>query len=238
MLATDVGHHIPGETDGLSGANALIYAACKSLKTSPCRSFDTGALLAGDFLAHRSIVVLSRGVVGRQHLLNDGRRSISTIFIAGDVFDFRHTISGAGALICLSPVKVNLLKAEEFDNLLQKDGEFRALLKANHLRHDAFTSRHCADVARKSSLEKLASFIFECQDRLKVDADGTIDLLLKRIDIVDYMGLRPETLSRAFARLRELQLITCDDNDRVHILNEQTLRHIANGENISTLCDA
>ncbi len=44
------------------------------------------------------------------------------------------------------------------------------------------------------------------------------------------MGLRAETLSRAFSKLKKLRLINAYESDVIQILNEPDMRQLANGK--------
>ena len=208
------------------------------LETVPCRSESANSVLDLKTFADHPVIIISHGTVGLQHVLKDGRRSISTIFLPGELLDFRHMKMNDGTLICLSAVEMCLFEADVFDRLQQDSPMVRAALVAAHFRHCGFTASHCVDLSRKSAVEKLASFIFECRSRQLAVRDNRVSLLLKRIDIADYMGLRPETLSRAFAKLKQNKLIAFDDIDHIRILNEPVLRQIANGAAMETGCAA
>lgn len=229
MLGFENNDHYLDARDNWSPGSALAKHFRLPLESEPFRSFEINTFLIGEVIAKRPIVVIAHGAVGLQHLLKDGRRTISTIFISGEVLDVRHSSSNDGKLICLTPVDVHLMKSEVFDGLQRESPQFRSALLASHFRQCGLTARHCVDLARKSAVEKLASFIFECRKRQMAEKDTSICLILKRIDIADYMGLRPETLSRAFATLKKHKLIDCDGSDQIEILDEKSLRQIASG---------
>lgn len=195
----------------------------------PSRSFDVGTVLVPEQIPHASVFVVCSGAVGLQHILGDGRRTLSTLYLDGDVVDFGEIDDTAGTLICLLSVSGYFVADEELDHGKRTDSGFRAALDANHLRQNRFLARHCLDLARKTAVEKLASYIFECRKRQRLASGHDIHLILMRIDIADYMGLRAETLSRAFAQLTQSALIDVREANFVRILNEATLRQIANG---------
>lgn len=202
------------------------------------RSFATDSLLNAGSFEMDPVAIILRGAIGLQHVLSDGRRSISTIFLPGEILDFRHIRINDGVVISLTLVELCLFGAVDFDRLLLKNPRVRAAVTASHFRNFGFVASHCVDLARKSAIEKLASFIFECRNRQAERRDEVIHLLLKRIDIADYMGLRPETLSRAFAKLKQRKLISSDGVDQIQILNEPALRQIANGAAMDFGCVA
>ena len=173
--------------------------------------------------------VIRKGTVGLQHRLNDGRRSISSLFLDGALLDFRLPESVPGSFVCFSPVKLTLISTHEFEQACRKNPKTLELLATSHRNAWREVIRHSVDLSRKSAIEKLASFIFECQQRCAGKNGKSIHLILKRIDIADYLGLRPETLCRAFARLRQGNLIDFDGNDHIKIRNEAALRRISAG---------
>jgi len=59
----------------------------------------------------------------------------------------------------------------------------------------------------KSEHERLVDFLCEIQRRNQSQSE--IDLPMPRIDMADYLGLTSETVSRAFTRLKKLQLFSC-----------------------------
>lgn len=193
------------------------------------RSFDVDTVLVPEQIPHASVFVVCGGAVGLQHILGDGRRTLSKLYLDGDVIDFGEIGDTAGTLVCLLPVSGFFIADEELDHRKRTDPGFRAALEANYARQNRFLDRHCVDLARKSAVEKLASYIFECRSRQCLAGGRDIHLILMRIDIADYMGLRAETLSRAFAQLTQLTLIDVRDANYVQIMNEPTLRQIANG---------
>ncbi len=175
------------------------------------------------------IIIISSGAAGLQHFLKDGRRTISTIFLADEVLDYSQIRGSGGSLCCLLPGQARMFNAVDLEKLRQENPQAWSALMVGKFRCCSQTTNHSVDLARKSAVEKLASFIFECRNRQAAERGKLINLILNRIDIADYMGLRPETLSRAFTKLKQLKMIACECGDFIHILNEPALRQIANG---------
>ena len=180
--------------------------------------------------------IVCDGIVGLQHVLVDGRRSISHLFLPGDIIDFRYSGQTPGNVVCLFGAELALVD-ENCLTMLEDDAhQVREMLGSSLIKHWGFATKHCTDLARKSAIEKLASYIFECQKRCPAEFNGqdrgSVHLALRRVDISDYLGLRPETLCRAFAKLKQKNLIEFNDIGHVHILNEDALRKIANGSSL------
>jgi len=78
-------------------------------------------------------------------------------------------------------------------------------------------------LGRKSSLERVATFLLEMDERL---AHPSMMLLpMNRRDIADYLGLTLETVSRALSILRDEALLRFDGNTqrRLELLDRRAL---------------
>jgi CRP/FNR family nitrogen fixation transcriptional regulator len=60
-------------------------------------------------------------------------------------------------------------------------------------------------LGRKTSVEKVATFLLEMDER--IGSPSMMSLPMPRRDIADYLGLTVETVSRALAKLRNRNLI-------------------------------
>jgi len=196
--------------------------------------FEQDTVLDCEAFRKLPVLVISKGAIGLQHMLGDGRQTISVIYFDGDVIDFRYFGKASGKLVCILPVTANLYKGDEFDQMQQSSTRFQIEQTSNMARQHLYAAQHSVDLARKSAIEKLASFIFECRKRQQLGRSLKVCLRLRRIDIADYMGLRVETLSRAFSTLKKMNLILANESDEIEILNEPALRQLANGKTASS----
>jgi len=79
-------------------------------------------------------------------------------------------------------------------------------------------------LGRKTSLERVATFLTEMDKRLT--AAGVMALPMSRRDVADYLGLTLETVSRALSRLHELGILGfIGTNQRQSVLLDR--RHLA-----------
>jgi CRP/FNR family transcriptional regulator len=207
---------------------AALKQPASGSKSSYC-TFQQDDPLDKTILNGSSVFIISTGAIGLRHMLGDGRQTISILFLEGEVLDLRNMEKSGGSLTCLLPVTGYLFDGNTFDRMQTEDEEFRSEQNANHVRQLNFAAKHCVDLARKSAIEKLASYIFECRKRQQIGRTDMVSLKLRRSDIADYLGLRVETLSRGFTKLKQLKLIADEDVENVHILNEPVLRQLANG---------
>ena len=179
------------------------------------------------------IVAVSSGVLSLQHLLHDGRKSIAALFMRGDIIDLRKISSrNRGSLIALAKSEICRLPPEVFTQIIVSNPEANKIVW-NNLREQTFRAiDHSVDLAKKQALEKLASFIFECCHR-DIDQSANrskVNIPIRRIDLAEYIGMQPETVSRCFRDLEDKSIIKFNKLSSLTIENVPALRRIANGD--------
>ncbi len=150
------------------------------------------------------------GAIGIQHILDDGRRTISAFFTVGDILDLRRSPGRRQVSIrALTKARICKLDPVAFDEIQLQNPSARSLVTFN-LREQAHRSvDHAADLAKKQAIEKIASFIFECRNRNAAAANDGIDVVLpmQQCDLAEYVGLQPETVSRCFRELDDTNIV-------------------------------
>ncbi len=177
-------------------------------------------------------MVITMGVLSMQHLLEDGRKTIAALFMPGDIVDMRGMGNRQrGHLIALGKTGICRLAPVEFEAAVDENLGAQKVAW-NSLRDQAYRAMdHAADLAKKQALEKLASFFLECRRR-QVDRynKDRVQIPVRRIDLADYLGMQPETVSRTFKDLQARGVIASEGISNLRILDFPTLRRIANGD--------
>jgi CRP/FNR family transcriptional regulator len=77
-----------------------------------------------------------------------------------------------------------------------------------------------------TSTERVAHFLVEIDALYRERGVGgkVLSLLLSRAEIADYLGLRIETVSRAFGKLKKKGIIALVESDEVVIFDHSALR--------------
>lgn len=178
------------------------------------------------------VLAISSGVISLQHLLEDGRKTIAALFMQGDIIDLRGINSrNRGHLIALTKVKLCRLSPVVFETIIETNPEAQRIVW-NNMRKQTFRAiDHSADLAKKHALEKLVSFIFECKHRQTVaTSENTVVIPVRRVDLAEYLGMQPETVSRCFKDLEERGIIEFNSISNIKLLEIPALRRIANGD--------
>jgi len=198
---------------------------------SQFETIKRGAQIWDHVLDHWPILAIESGVMSLQQILSDGRKTIAAFFMRGDIIDLRNSANRKiGNLIALSEVKVCRLSPDSFEEIVRVNEVARVLVWDN-LRDQAYRAiTHSSDLAKKTSREKLAAFIFECANRNpESHRPDMVEIPMRRRDLAEYLGMQPETVSRTFKDLENKLIIRVSDLSMVRILDVPALRTIANG---------
>ena len=163
--------------------------------------------------------------------MEDGRRQVIAFGYPGDTVGFPS--DGLYHTDCDALVPSTLV-VHRRDHLESPKGDpalHQRLLQAA-LREISGMQDHFMMLGRKSSVEKLASFLFVLTDRVgePLGDYDQVTLPMTRADIADFLGLTTETVSRTFTQLRKAQIIAIDHVNTVIILKPIALRAIADGD--------
>ncbi|MGJ8623089.1 MAG: helix-turn-helix domain-containing protein [Yoonia sp.] len=171
------------------------------------------------------------GVLRLTRIMEDGRRQVIAFGYPGDTVGFPS--NGLYHTDCDALVPTTLV-AHRRDHLESEDGDpalHQRLLQAA-LREISAMQDHFMMLGRKSSIEKLASFLRVLAARVGAPQEECVQVTLPmtRSDIADFLGLTTETVSRTFTQLRKSGIIAIDHVNTVVILRPTALRAIAEGE--------
>jgi len=180
-----------GELCGLSRAKVILSQF----------KYSRGTEVFGEAEPAEYVYQVVEGAVRSYKLLSDGRRQIGAFHLVGDIFGLengpihRFTAEAIVDTTLRLAKRASLEQVAETDALIARD---LLTMTANNLQH---AENHMLLLGRKTSLERVAAFLLEMDDRLT--AAGVMALPMNRRDIADYLGLTLETVSRALSWLHE-----------------------------------
>ncbi len=190
-------------------------------------------LLRGDRVDGTAGIV-SSGVLTVERRLYDGRRVLCTLFHGGDLVDLtRSERRHQDHLTALTPSLFLRLKDDLVETIIAGRNELAEAVLARLRNHFERMRDHVTDLVNKTPIERLAALMFEFQRWPENDASRKgpkiIRLPIQRSDIADYIGVKPETLSRATTKLAREGLIKVIGQDEIQILDVPAMRRIAEG---------
>ncbi|EAQ02066.1 FixK2 transcription regulator [Pseudooceanicola batsensis HTCC2597] len=194
------------------------------------RTVSAGAHLFREGDIATNIYEITAGVFRLTRVLDDGRRQVIAFGLPGDIIGFPNGTAHhsdceaiqAGAVITHRRHALNTLEGDH-------DTHQRLLHAA--LREISAMQDHLMMLARKSALEKVASFLVTLSERIGKSREGLTRcaLPMSRADIADFLGLTIETVSRTLTRLRKAGVIAFDRAQTVLIKDMDALVSAAQG---------
>src|SRR3974390_2914065 len=167
--------------------------------------YNRGGEIFGEAEPAEYVYQVVEGAVRSYKLLSDGRRQIGAFHLIGDIFGLENGSEHRFTAEAIVDTTVRLVRRQSLEMVAKNDVMVaRNLLSmtTNNLQH---AEDHMLLLGRKTSLERVAAFLLEMDNRL--NAAGVMGLPMSRRDIADYLGLTLETVSRALSCLHEKGII-------------------------------
>lgn len=174
------------------------------------------------------------GVLAIERALSDGRRVLADLFHEGDLIDLSQSKRvREGQLVALKPSEFLVLDGVRSEISTVGNASIAQVIMLQLRHHLARSRDHAADLVSKTPLEKAASVLFEFQRWPDTNDDdrqrNMVKIPIQRVDIADYIGVKPETLSRIVRQLEGEFLVKVVEQDRILLADIPSLRRIANG---------
>jgi CRP-like cAMP-binding protein len=176
---------------------------------------------------HR-IYKIESGLVRLYRVLSDGRRQIISLRFAGDILGFESAAERHCSAEAVTHVKLRSLDQNSAYRRLRDEPALAHQL-VGLLSQELENARgQIAVLNRRLAIEKLAAFILELHRR-QGESD-TVEILLSRTDIADFLGLTIETVSRNLTKLRVKRIIQLPEVHSLVIIDPDRLEALAAGE--------
>jgi len=181
---------------------------------------------------------VDRGCVRLQVNGSDGDRQIIAFLFPGDVFGFsldRRTTS-AEAVTDLELTRYSLQSVLDLSTR-SREVTVGLLNSANALYGDL--ARHVDQITHLSAMERVLWFLnWLMRHQHTPKAANTVALPMSRRDIGDYLGLAPETLSRALKQLRAKGYVTLHGRRGFTLKPPALAFHVSDFSEFSTVVSA
>lgn len=208
-----------------SPANAEICVSHHaSVMASQRKSLAVGAHLFREGDMADNIYEITAGVFRLTRVLDNGRRQVIAFGLPGDIIGFPNGTFHHSDCEAIQSAKVIAHRRHTLDTLGGDQRTHQRLLHAA-LREISAMQDHFMMLARKSAIEKVASFLITLAERIgtPIGSYMTCALPMSRADIADFLGLTIETVSRTLTRLRKENIIALDTSQTVLIKDMDAL---------------
>ncbi|HZY53358.1 MAG TPA: Crp/Fnr family transcriptional regulator [Reyranella sp.] len=177
-----------------------------------------------------AVFKVTSGIVAESRTLADGRRQIIAFFLPGDICgyletDGRHAFDGEA----ITTAETCSFNRERFGGFVNRNNDVAEEMRRNLADRLKMAGAHLSVVGQLTSTERVANFVAMMTAAYAARNVQTrpLPLPMKRSDIADYLGLRLETVSRAFSKLRQHNIIDLNE-DEVLILDQAKLNQLSN----------
>jgi CRP-like cAMP-binding protein len=216
----NVDHDVPCGRRMAAEAPWAALAACGSLMTVRAG----GSIAREGDLATRGYRVVS-GTVRVAKQLADGRRQILDFIGPEDGLILADGTQHEASLEAIDDVRLVSYPRSAIEGAIDSDPGIARWLLGMMRRASRRASRRIDLLGRRSADERVAGFL---KQRAEIsDADLTVVLPMSRTDIADHLGIRLETVSRAFAKLKASRCIRERDRHRIELLDRDRLEACA-----------
>ncbi len=178
------------------------------------------------------IIGIADGIIGVRRIQADGRGTIAAFFLSGDIVDLRGAPKAMYTGLCaLSDTDVCHLSPGVFDEILGANPDARKIAWGSLQLQTFRLVEHSAELAKRQAVEKIAWFISEFRALHRIDGGNansvSFRMPFRQIDLADYLGMQPETVSRALRILRARGIIRPGPRSVIEILDPEALDQIA-----------
>jgi CRP-like cAMP-binding protein len=190
--------------------------------------FAAGEEVVGGGDAAKSFYLIVSGVFRGVGYTADGRRSIFAFYWPGDICGLEPDPVHKLTLEAVTEGTVTVLSRSVCKARMLADATFAAEMFDKTVRSLSGSAEHLMKVGHGSAEECIAYFLGLLIARAKGDVNGglTLDLAMSRQDIVDFLGLTIETVSRVFTAFRKRGLIHLMSPRRLEIRNGERLKRL------------
>jgi CRP/FNR family transcriptional regulator len=176
-----------------------------------------------------SVFKVTSGIAVESRALSDGRRQIISFLLPGDICGYlesegRYAFDGQA----ITDVETCSFNRDRFSAFVGRNRDVADDMHRSLADRLKLVGAHLAVVGQLTSTERVANFLatMNVAYAARHMATQPLPIPMKRSDIADYLGLRLETVSRAFSKLRKRDIIEVKDGDVV-ILDQSRLHALS-----------
>ena len=176
-----------------------------------------------------SVFFIESGFLALSRNTSNGKRQIINFIFPGEYCGITHRKKYSFDIECLSFCSLTSINKEDFDlTLSENKTTMKEIYDQMVLWQDGLDELVFL-LGTKSSFARTASFLIYLHIRqLRYLTEPLYkEIPLSRTDIGDFLGMRVETVSRTLTKLKEMNVIEYEENNRIKILNFKKLSEIA-----------
>jgi CRP-like cAMP-binding protein len=188
------------------------------------RAYEKGVLLFQQGEPANSFFVVLDGWVKLFRMTPDGNEAVVGVFRRGETFAEAAIFLGGRYPVnaeVVTPARLISVDGEVLRNKIREQPELALSMLASASYHLKFLVEHIEQIKLLSAPQRIADFLIQlCPVR---EGSCTVDLPYEKTLIASRLGMKPESLSRALAKLRPLGVRV--ERERVFVVDVALLEH-------------
>jgi len=191
------------------GTRASQGALRKFQRLGVQRSFAPRQSIFSERESAATVFGLSEGLVCLHKSLRDGRRQVMKFVLPGEFLGMPFVEIHKVSAQAVTAVSVCGFPRDELKQLMEASPRMAQLVINFSIREVDLTQEQLLLLANVSAEQRLMAFLVGWRARLAHlgPVAKTVPLPMRRRDIADFLGMKPETISRTFASLEQKKLI-------------------------------
>ena len=193
--------------------------------------YAAGQLLVAFEEKVEDLFIIDSGWALRTRYLEDGRRQVINVMLAGDYFDLM-TLVGAKSdhsVTAATDVTLHVIRGEDFIRTIHNSPRLASAFWWVTVREEAALRQQIVRIGRMNAQERIANFILELGQRQDISRDTRDDFVtlpLPQSILADALGLSIVHVSRSLSAMKSRGLIRTSRRG-VEILEREKLIELA-----------
>ncbi|EEB78507.1 transcriptional regulator, Crp/Fnr family protein [marine gamma proteobacterium HTCC2148] len=191
------------------------------------RNLDSGDYLFHQHTPARSVYVLEEGIMMMERSSSTGRRQVMAFMQPGNFIGIPHNQHYDYTVSALQTSRVQEMALKPFVELQDDISQLKENVRGIGGNILAHTLDQVFALGQKKAHERVCFLLKQLSDRALVPGSRSIELVMTRQDIADYLGLTIETVSRAFGKLKREKVIDIFSAHTVEIIDMEAVEEMA-----------
>ena len=203
-------------------------------RSRQCVVLRKGQAIVSDAALARAYYNVVFGMVKLSRSTSDGRTQIVGFRGPAEFFSIPEATSDTLQIAALVDVKLCRFSRSQLRHLMQKYPSLQSrLLDDSFGRIEALES-HALVLGQRTAREKIASFLLQRRDGKNIGSPDRqrVAIPMTRVEIAEFLGLAPETVSRTLASFKREGLVSFGQAKSVWLLDMRSLEHVATGAGV------
>lgn len=209
------------------------------------RYFAAGSIIVQEGEPAHNLYNIIGGAVKLDKLLPDGREQVTGFRYPGDFFGLASMVDDSTnsdsdgsynfSAQALGRVRLCQISHHQFRAFLDETPNLESRIIMFLLKKLTEARDQMLLLGRKSSKEKIASFLLQLADQQERASGGdtdvryVVDVPMTRSDIANYLGLTTETVSRMLTNFKTTGVVRLLNNHQIRLQDRDTLENAAGG---------